>query len=205
MVYFLSFAFPFLFLAFLFSEPWSSELFFELGDGIVDRRNSNWKYRFYLPFEITETSSMVIDWRTSIVLLGAVINRFTLTFHFVAKARWTMPTTWKTLFGRSSRKVRRHLLIPKLNASFPGSKTCAASDNFVNTMFHSRFERDSSLRYNWEILKILVSSGLTGLLLAIGKNEPIHCGNEEELARTQSDGKGPQLLRGSSQCDLSGT
>ena len=36
MIYFLSFALPFLFLAFLFSQPWSSELFFELGDGIVE-------------------------------------------------------------------------------------------------------------------------------------------------------------------------
>ena len=51
----------------------------------------------------------------------------------------------------------------------------------------------------------LVSSGLRWLLLANGKNKPIHCGNEEALARTQSDGKGPQLLRGSSQCDLPGT
>ena len=86
MVYFFSVAFPFLFLAFLLSEPRSSELLFELGDGIVDRRNSDWKYRFYLPSEITETSSIVIDWRTLIVLLDAVIDRFTLTFHFVAKA-----------------------------------------------------------------------------------------------------------------------
>ena len=61
MVYFFSVAFPFLFLAFLLSEPRSSELLFELGDGIVDRRNSDWKYRFYLPSEITETSSIVID------------------------------------------------------------------------------------------------------------------------------------------------
>ena len=133
---------PFSFPCVLISEPRSSELFFELGYGIVDRRNSNWKYRFYLPFEITETSSLVIDWKTLIVLLDAVIDRFTLTFHFVAKAQGTRPATWKTLFGRSSLKVRRHLLIPKLNASFPGSKTCAASDNFVNTMFHSKFEGD---------------------------------------------------------------
>ena len=142
MVYFLSFALPFLFPAFLFSEPRSSELFFELGDGIVERRNSNWKYRFYLPFEITETSSLVIDWKTLIVLLDAVIDQLTSTFHFVAKAQGTRPATWKTLFGRSSRKVRWHLLIPKLNALFPGSKTYAASDNFVNTIFHSRFEAD---------------------------------------------------------------
>ena len=36
----------------------------------------------------------------------------------------TRVRTWKMFLGRSWRRVRRHLRIPRLNASLPGSKTC---------------------------------------------------------------------------------
>ena len=36
---------------------------------------------------------------------------------------WTRQT-WKIFLGRSCRSVRRHLLIPRLKDSLPGSKTC---------------------------------------------------------------------------------
>ena len=140
MIYFLSFALPFLFLAFLFSQPWSSELFFELGDGTVEE-----------------------EFKLEIQILPAFWNHWDLLH-----CHWLKDIN--SIIGGRDRPIHINLsLCRKSTRDKVNNLEDIVWKKFTQsapTSSDSQVERLVSwIQDLWEILKILVSSGLGGLLL----------------------------------------